>query len=62
MPTHAVRGGIARVRPRGIVLVFLQPEGVNGGAGGATRRGALHDPLPTAIIPVPLLDTYSIHL
>jgi len=55
VPTHAVVRRVAGVRPRGIVLVFLQPEGVNGGAGGAPDRGALHDALPAAIVPVPLL-------
>ena len=55
VPTHAVIGGIARVRPGGVVLVFLQPEGVNGVAGGAPDRGALHDALSTAVVSGSLL-------
>jgi hypothetical protein len=35
--THAVGGRVARVRPRGVVLVFLQPEGIDRVADGATH-------------------------
>ena len=55
VPTRAVVRRVAGVGTGGIVLVFLQPEGVNGGADGAPYRGALHDALSTAVVSGSLL-------